>query len=500
MLKTVGFSPYIPRRISTMKKALMVLLAVAIVGAFAYAADPVPAFSIAEFTGNATVSLNVDLDNSAIAFSNSTDADIKLQFCPAGDKITAGEGTWAELKIKTDGDPIGMKITGTKISDLATIASGSAPFYGFKVVVDVAKIHFGPNLFLDIKAPGSTIDYGQIPDLAAPYMPYSGKYGSTAGTVLLSDKAGAAGPSTVAAGATVDFTVPKVVEVALSFGSPAWADGTTGITGTGGLAAAAKNNFGALAKVSLLAVDNLTVEAKASTGFGGDSTTKYDMGIGAKVGYKLMLGDKYYLKPNVAFHMETPAGQTKSAMVLGAGVLFGFGGAKADCMGKTYFFSAGGSQDWGFYPGVAVSIQNYADIAGITGLGWTQGKGTSINVSAWTNADFVPGLKAGVAYEIDNLTPATGVTQKSGLSAVVTYALTADKLTITPKFCLNTYSDSLVTANNTMFVKAGVDVAGLINNTTLSVQYDSNDMTTGLTHGTAKDKLGKIAVTCKLAF
>jgi hypothetical protein len=500
MLKTVGFSPYIPRRISTMKKALMVLLAVAIVGAFAYAADPAPAFSIAEFTGNASVTLNVDLDNSAIAFSNSTAADIKLQFCPAGDKITAGEGTWAELKIKTDGDPIGMKIQGTKISDYAAIAAGD-PFYGFKVVVDVAKIHFGPNLYLDIKAPGSTIDYGQIPDLAAPYMPYSGKYGATAGTVLLSDKAGAAGPSTVAAGATIDFMVPSVVEVAVSFGSPAWSDGTTAATGTSSLPDLTKNNFAALAKVALLAVPNLTLEAKASTGFGGVSQ-KYDMGIGAKVGYKLMLGDKYYLKPNVAFHMETPAGGTKSAMVLGAGVLFGFGGAKADCMGKTYFFGAGGSQDWGFYPGVAVSIQNYADNAGITGLGWTQGKGTSINVSAWTNADLVPGLKAGVAYEIDNLTPATGVTQKSGLSAVVTYALTADKLTITPKFGLNTYSDSLVTTNNTMFVKAGVDVAGLINNTTLSVQYDSNDMTTGLNNVATgkKDKLGKLAVTCKISF
>lgn len=470
-----------------MKKALLVLLAVVAVGAIAYAQEPTFGFAINEFTGSASASLVVDLDNSAIAFSNAVSTSLKFNLVSGNNKkATTGEGIWAELILDTSDDPL--------------IVSGST-VTGLTVTVDTAKIHFGENVYLDIKAPGSTIDYIILPDEAAPYAQYSAKYATTAGSGLVSDSAGAAGPSTVASGATLDITLPKLAEFALSFGSPTWVDlNAAPVVATSELPPLTKNNFAAVAKVALLAVDNLTLEAKVATGLGGDSQ-KYDLGLGAKAGYKLMLGEKMFVKPAVTMNYETPGGQTKSYMVLAAGALFGFGGAKTDAIGKTYFFSGNGSTDWGYYPGVSVSLINYGDATG-TGLVGVPSKVTALNVSAFTNADFVPGLKAALAYEIDNLAPATGVTQKSGLSAVVTYALTAGNLTITPKFGVNTYGDSLVSANNTMFAKAGVDVGGLLNNTTVSAQWDSNDLTNGYlnTQTAKKDKIGKFTVTCKVSF
>ena len=61
-----------------MKKALVVLLALALVGG-AFADAPVANVDVAEFTGSATVTWGVDLDNdNATGFKNETDASFKV--------------------------------------------------------------------------------------------------------------------------------------------------------------------------------------------------------------------------------------------------------------------------------------------------------------------------------------------------------------------------------------------------------------------------------------
>jgi hypothetical protein len=93
-----------------MKKAVLLVAALVMICSFAFAAEPAAGLKIAEFTGNAKVVLGVDLGTGSIAFTNAGEADIKLDLLSAGDKSTTGDNIWGELKIKADGDPIGLML------------------------------------------------------------------------------------------------------------------------------------------------------------------------------------------------------------------------------------------------------------------------------------------------------------------------------------------------------------------------------------------------------
>ncbi|NLD48041.1 MAG: autotransporter, partial [Clostridiaceae bacterium] len=85
-----------------MKKALVVFLALAMI-AGVFADEPVAESSIAGFSGNASVTWGVDLDSKKTGFSNDASAELKVTLATGGDKTSAGDGVWGEIKIKTDG-------------------------------------------------------------------------------------------------------------------------------------------------------------------------------------------------------------------------------------------------------------------------------------------------------------------------------------------------------------------------------------------------------------
>ncbi|HQL06047.1 MAG TPA: autotransporter, partial [Treponemataceae bacterium] len=109
-----------------MKKALVVFLALALV-AGVFADEPVAESSVSGFDGSASVTWGVDLDAGTTGFKNDASANFKVKLAAGGDKTSAGDGVWGEIKIKTDGLAI----------ENGAIANGGAS-------VEFAKLHLGP--------------------------------------------------------------------------------------------------------------------------------------------------------------------------------------------------------------------------------------------------------------------------------------------------------------------------------------------------------------------
>lgn len=472
-----------------MKKALVILLALAMVGVV-FAEEPKPELKVSEFTGSASVLFGADLDTGAVAFNNEASADLKLDLIGGGDKTTAGSGIWGELKIKTDGDPIRVTADGT-----------NSTLSGYKVIVDVAKLHFGELAYLGIKKDGTKIDYVMLADMAAPYFKVDNTkyYGQTTTNTLETNYPGV-GPD-AAYGVVFGVSLPKLVDINVDFRSFDQLK-TDGSAVAAGATALSKNAFGVRAKAALTAVDNLTLEAAVNTGFGG-TDAYYDLGFGAKVGYKLSLGDKYYVKPNAAFNgVLKTAGDSGVSATKGtgslawrshAGVLLGWGD-KASAI-DTYFFDDS-DQDWGYYPGLSVGVTMAGDADAPSGSKMPIG----LNVSTMTGS-LVPNLTAAAAFEVENL---NADNLKMGVAAVAKYAITQDKMTFTPKFGVNYYSDASQTtdkAKTDIYVKAGLDIGQIFPNTTLSFEYASNDLNGGVNNGATTDKtMGLFYTKLKIAF
>jgi len=475
-----------------MKKALVILLSLAMIGVV-FAEEPKPELKVSEFTGSASVLFGADLDTGAVAFDNEASADLKLDLIGGGDKTTAGSDIWGELKIKTDGDPIRVTADGTDTKKLS----------GYKVVVDVAKLHFGDMAYLGIKKDGTSIDYVMLADMAAPYFKvdntkYYGQLTTTPDT--LETNYGSVGPN-AKYGVVLGVSLPKLVDISVDFRSFDQLK-TDGSGVAAGAVELSKNAFGLRAKAALTAVDNLTFEAAMNTGFGGKDAY-YDFGFGAKVGYKLSLGDKYYVKPNAAFNgviknaggegVADVKGSGKLAWYSHAGVLLGWGG-KAKTI-NTYFFNDSDA-DWGYYPGVSVGVTMRGDADDPSGAKMPIG----LNVSTMTGS-LVENLTAAAAFEIEDL---NADKQKMGFAAVAKYAIKQDKMTLTPKVGFNYYSDASQATDKKktdMYLKAGLDIEKIFPNTTLSFEYASNDLNGGVDNGDTTDKtMGLFYTKLKIAF
>ena len=464
-----------------MKKALVILLALAMVGVV-FAEEPKADFQVTEFTGSASVLFGADLDTGAVAFDNVTDVSLKASLVTSGDKVTSGEGIWGELLIKTDGDPLIIKATHDTVEASAD---------GFTVIVDVAKLHFGDTAYLGIKKDGTEIDYVMLADMAAPYFKVDNTkyYGQLAGIALETDYAGV-GPD-APYGVVFGFSLPQVVDVDVDFRSfeQLKTDGA-------GVAAGYlnKNAFGLRAKAALTAVENLTLEGAVNTGFDGDGD-KYDLGFGAKVGYKFALDDTYYVKPNAAFNgVSQLASDEEFAWSAHAGVLLGWGEKTAAI--DTYFFDDS-DEDWGYYPGISVGVTMKGDTADPSGTKMPIG----LNVSTMTGTTLVENLTAAAAFEVEDLNADDLV---MGFSAVVKYDLKQDQMTLTPKVGINYYSDAAGTtdeAKTDIYLKAGLDIAQIFPNTTLSFEYASNDFNGGVSNGAVTDNtMGLFYTKLKIAF
>lgn len=127
-----------------MKKALVILMALAMVFA-AFADEPNVTPTVNAFGGNAEFGYKINLEDEAFGMYNSSDANLKITWI-GGEvtKATEGSGVWGELKIKVNSE-LALE---AKASDAAD-KTGSLTVK--KPSVEVAKIHFGDVLAINIK-------------------------------------------------------------------------------------------------------------------------------------------------------------------------------------------------------------------------------------------------------------------------------------------------------------------------------------------------------------
>lgn len=414
-----------------MKKIVMGLAAVAMATSM-FAADPAFAPSLAEYSGNQSVTWGIDLENdNKTGFKNDGSATLKFNLFTAGDKTTSGDSDiWAELKIKND----------------AKDTTGAMVLPG--VSVDVAKFHFGP-IYVGIKS-GDTLVGGCKPQ-----------------TAIKSSNVGieAVGPANYDQGIVAGYSDDNF-GLDIDFRSKPEKDSNKKITNqyTNDYALAAEAAF----KASNEFVTGLEVKAGMAYEFADNAKVAY----AASAAYKVDLGD-YYLKPTV--------GYTSANEMVGA-VLFGWGD-EADADAGVYYLKDLKKVT----PGVSVLYKK--DLDNDNDLGAYS--------FAFNLGSKVENLKAAALAEMGMAKVADETKTTLNVKAGCAYDIKADDITITTKAGCDwtkavKVNDEEV-SKAALKVSAGVDFAGIINNTTLSAEYVSENL---LADPAGK---GKVNFTAKIA-
>lgn len=482
-----------------MKKALSVFLMLALVGSV-FAAEPVADVNIAEFKGDASVQWGVDLDNGRTGFKNSASVTLKLNLLNEGSKSTTGDGVWGELVIKTNGDTF-AKATNTSYLALPEM----------NVVVDTAKIHFGPAYI------GITSGNTQTGELKMDAAIRSADHENSK---VLSD----VGPGDFSQGITLGydhdiFSVAadirshnKTVSIwRIEYSAPdldfvdSLPSGT--LFDNKELADAAKKHIedhyktqGQTVSVSVVKVgdyndvdyqyanayafalegevkpvENLSIKAGVSYNFNKEyyktSSVKVGTPIGntlgysASVGYKMALNDTFYLRPQVGFTGKNVLSDKndKGSYTVAGGLLFGWGEIGIDDNAGVYFLDDDNAKK--VSPGVGVVVK--APIA----------EGEEITIApSFFSGDIIPGLTA-AAYSEIIVPTAENAKLKFAVSNGVKYAIPVAAGTITPQLGVR-YANAAYdkAADDTLKLKAGVEVGGFVSNTTFFTVYESGDL------------------------
>ena len=333
-----------------MKKALAILLALSMVFA-AFADEPATNYSVAEFSGSASLEWVSDLDAKTNGFKNDASATLKINLLNGGEKVTAGDGVWGELKIKIDAQDALATPTDLKIEKTAA--------------VDVAKIHFvdgDVGIALNIK-----------PDMSLGL----GEGCVTTATGYEVKNAGVNPNDALKTGFKLEVTT-GVVDANFTVADNGVAD---------------KKEFGFAADATVKAVENMNI--KAAFAYAAEKTA---MRFGAD--YKLAINEKLYVKPAVDFTMM---GEAKSLL---AGAIFGWGAE-----GQKPEFTKLNKDSDKFADGISVAFTtDLADAKniqiGLYDSTLLEGLKVGVNYDA-TLAEFAKGkINAGVKYgtDIDILT------------------------------------------------------------------------------------------------
>ena len=260
-----------------MKKALVVLLALALVGG-AFADAPVANVNVAEFSGDATVTWGVDLDTNKTGFKNDTSATFKVNIADGGSAATEGDGVWGEIEIK--------------VGDALVVKEGVLD--GGKSKVEKALLHLGP-VYMGILADGTEVGAYDAPE-AIKQFHKTAEVGEkkTEGVVFGYDA--------------------DLFNVAVDFRS----------------VEKYNDDYAIRAKLGLKPVDGL--EANVGFSYAFESEAK---GLGANVSYALPVGD-FTLTPGLGYSTEF---DDNDKDLLAIGLLFGFnaGDTGDDAVGLPYF-------------------------------------------------------------------------------------------------------------------------------------------------------------------
>ena len=426
-----------------MKKIVGMGAAVALAASM-FAAEPVANPQVLEFKGNASVEWGVDLDAGKTGFKNAQEASIKVKLFDGGDKATSGSGVWAELKIVAD----------TKDNEYKNEDEGSVNIKAPKV--DTAKIHFN-NFYVGILK-GDT-------QTGALTFTRAIKSGDNNNGKLLSD----VGPADYTQGIVAGYDDSNF-GVAVDFRSR-----PTGADANG--AAQYTNDYAAAAEVTLKDSNEFLSGLEVKGGYSYEFAAHPVMGYSGSVAYKAKVSGDYYLKPAFGYTGASLDGTAKVNKIAGA-VIFGWGDTEDANAGVPFLE---GDDAKKVTPGVSVSYEkdlksdaNYGEIEAAFYLG-----------------KLVENLKAAALFSTTLVKEVNDTPIK--VLAGCAYDVKADEITITTKagvlFANKAPGDEIK-------VKAGVDVAGLISNTTFYAVYASNN----LKADENKIGIGTLNVVCKIAF
>ncbi len=458
--------------------------------ALSFADEPVADLKVAEFSGNATVEWGVDLDDATTGFRNKGEATLKVNIANKGSKSTSGEGIWAEIGVEATSN-VGLKSTATATGGEGTGFIHDGDNLG-KVKVSAAKLHFGP-VYLGIMEGNTQVGAFKVPnaimsadnDNAVRLTDVPATNNRNHGIVL--------GYGDNNFGLDVDFR-----------SSPVGEDYYT-------------NNYGFAAEAQLKSTNSFLPGLFADVGFAyelpnnGDTTNASYMGLGANAGYKLSLGEKFYLNPTVGYTMgiSTASGNTTTGMDLVGGVLFGWGDTDNANAGVPYL---DGDYAKKVTPGVGVAVK-LANLANDTTR-------SLLVVPSFYSGNLIPNLAAGAVAEIAVPLTSGSNTFNLGIAGGLKYTLAiGDNVKIAPyagaRFINGTTTTSVFGNTNTdngnkgdktkhatddkiLNVKAGVEFTGLINNTTFNAWYQSRNLSLS-GDNTEKAKFGTINLSCKIA-
>ena len=425
-----------------MKKALAILLAIGMV--FAVFADaPVVSNSVVEFKGAASLEWISDLDEEENGFTNSTEANLKIDIVSAGDAATSGDGIWGELKIKVDGTTVDNgKIVVTKDTEddankvwpdkYTTVeenkdgkwdATLNIPFYP-AASVETAKIHFvdgDVGIALNLLAPDLNLGKASVP---------------------------------TATGATFETAESKnqldkgfALEITSSIIDANFKVKNNDVHGNEVAEEETKWGFGADATIKV--IDALNI--RAAFAYANDKTA---LRFGAD--YKLGINDTLYVKPAVDFTKNYD-----DSKVLVAGALLGWG---TEGQEPGFFFVDNKCAD-GF------SVAFTTDMAD-----------PAVNKIAFGIYDstLLAGLKVGADYvaKLDEF-------GKGTLQADVKYGTDIDILSIALAFG---YEGNFATETNTCKYSVELSTDDVIDNTKLYAKYEGQT-----------EKSGTITVGAKIA-
>jgi hypothetical protein len=428
-----------------MKKITIILLALCIaLPLFAGDVDEA-AFTV---SGNASVTFGMDLDTSATGFGNGSAADFVLNFKVPATALKSGSedgAFYGEIAFKD----IRAEIEENDIVDA-------------NIALNYAKI-MGPDFWLSVVGPDAAIDYENavqngIIGIAAAF---DGQMDNESNTIANSG------------GFELGYTIPDVLGIEVSlFSMTDWTDTSDD-----------KNAYGAKASVALKAVPDLTLEAAFNMGFGASATTTLndDMGLGVKVAYSIAAGD-ISIKPEIAADITMVDGGTD--MAIGNGLTIGLGGSQVT-----------GAEDAIANRGTSVAWDDGVN-DGLT-VGWSYDMpavgDATLGLQAHFGLGIVENLQAAVGFEAADI---LNTAASMGLAAYAKY--TIGDVAPWAGLYMKLDNEANSGADGSMIASAGLTWANILPLTSLTVEWDSGELSADDTGETAD--LGLLKLTVKVAF
>ena len=413
-----------------MKKIVALGAIAALAGGMIFA-EPVFEPSVT-LSGEAKVEWGMDLDAGKTGFKNSTGGDFKVKLWGDGSReLEKGDGIWAELKSTgkeatinkgtLEGGAFELNEAKLHINDFYIgIKSGDTVLGSYKFAGAIRGDDGAGSEWVTNEGPakytqgivagygndnfGIDVDFRSLEDASTQY---TNSY-AVAAEAQLKDSNEWVGGLAVKAGAAYQLSNEYYTKAEAAKAATAELDATAagGVKITPAVPATGADN-------EVLRTQYGGASATAPDGTAISTTNGHVLGYGASASYKLPVGD-YYLKPAVAFagaikNGEYSYGDNKTGTVsinnnqVAFGVMFGFGGDKADNPGVPFL---GGDESKKSEPGVSVVVG--IPLATTTTIAADKTYKTTtydaalayIIPSFYTNGNFVPNLKAGVYSEI----------------------------------------------------------------------------------------------------